>query len=266
MKNSGQRIWGIVVRHLFSWPRNVENIAETFWWPTFDILTWGLTTEYLRQTQGLPARFVSFLVGGVLLWLIVYRSQQEMGLAFLWEVWERNLLNILVTPLSIWEFLTATLILGSIKLIASAAWLTLLAFVLFKFNIFQLGWSLVPYILLLLLTGWSAGFVINGIVVRFGQRIQSFTWTLILILYPFSAVFYPLSVLPSWMQVVARFVPTSYVFEGMRRILSGQTVNTSFITIACFLNVIYLLLSLLFFRRCFRKAQEEGMIVKFSNS
>lgn len=259
-----RRIWGLVVRHLFSWPRDLEAIAESFWWPSFDVFIWGLTTVYLQSKQGVPEYFISLFLGAIVLWMFVYRSQQEMGFMFLREFWDRNLLNILTTPLTIGEFLLSSIMLGSIKLAISAIWMVIIAYVLFTFNLFSLGWYLIPFVINLLLVGWSGGFFINGLIMRYGYRIQAFAWTLILFIQPFSAVFYPVSVMPGWMQLVAKILPTSYVFEGMRAILTQGKFNWQLLVVASSLNCIYLALSLYFFKYSFSKAQEIGMIVKFS--
>lgn len=263
MKLSKRRIWGIIIRHLFSWPRDLDSLADAFWWPTFDLLIWGLTTVYLQKQQGVPSLFISFFLGGIVLWMFVYRPQQEMGMTFLKEFWDRNLLNILTTPLTTNEFLLASIILGLAKLIISSVWLYVLAFWFFQFDMFKLGYFLIPFIINLILTGWSVGFVINGIILRKGYQIQAFAWTLILILQPFSAVFYPVSALPVWMQTISRLIPTSYVFEGMRQVLQHGTIIVNNLVIAFLLNGVYLILAMMFFKRSFRKAQEMGMIVKF---
>lgn len=259
-----KRVWAIVVRHLFSWYRDLEVLFESFWWPSFDLFIWGLVTLYLRTSEGAPTIFINFFLGAIVLWMFVYRAQQEMGFVFLKEVWDRNLLNIFTTPLSIWEFLTASMLLGITKLAISAVWMAILAILLFEFNIFSLGLALIPYVANLLILGWSAGFIINGLIIRYGWRVQSFAWTLILIIQPFSAVFYPVSVMPLWMQFVARLIPASYVFEGMRKVLIDGSVDIWGLLIATLLNIFYVFLSILFFANSFRKAKESGMLVKFS--
>lgn len=121
-----------------------------------------------------------------------------------------------------------------------------------------------PFLLNLFLVGWTAGFVVNSLIVRYGYRVQAFTWSLIIIIQPFSAVYYPVSTMPQWMQVIARFVPTSYIFEGMRSIIREGTMNLGALGFATFLNVFYLVLSLFFYNWSFKKAKESGMIVKFN--
>lgn len=264
MKVSFTRIWAIIVRHLFSWPRDLESLAESFWWPSFDLFIWGFVTVYLRDAESTSNVFISFFLGAIVLWMFVYRAQQEMGFVFLKEVWDRNLLNIFTTPLKISEFVIGSLVLGITKLAISAIWMSILAIILFEFNIFSLGFWLIPFVLNLLVLGWTAGFIINGLIVQYGFRVQSFAWTLILIIQPFSAVFYPVSVLPQWMQTVAKLIPVSYVFEGMRQILLDGFLNTSSLIVATGLNMFYLALACLFFAESFKRAKRSGMIVKFS--
>lgn len=258
------RVWAIMIRHLFSWPRDLEGLAEAFWWPSFDLLIWGLMSTFLQKQQGVAPVYLSVFISSIVLWMFVYRSQQEVGIMFLKEVWDRNFLNIMTTPVTIWEFLLASLGLGTIKLAVSASWMMILAFVLFKLNVFSIGWVMILFVINLLLTGWSAGFFINGLIVQYGNRIQSFAWTLLLIIQPFSAVFYPVSSLPGWMQWVAKILPTSYIFEGMRASLLQGKVGMSDLVIATALNMVYLVLSLWFFSFSFKRARESGMLVKFS--
>ncbi len=264
MKINLRRVAAIIIRHLLVWPRELDALAEAFWWPSFDLFIWGLMTIYLQQRQGVSFLFIGFFIGAIVLWMFVYRSQQEMGLMFLREAWDRNLLNLFTSPLTIWEFLVATLFLGTLKLFISATWMIFLAYLLFAFNIFTLGWLLVPFIINLLLVGWSAGLIVNGLIVQHGYRVQAFAWTLILIIQPVSAVFYPVAAMPLWMQKIAYFLPTSYIFEGMRSVLSHGRFDYQNLLIASGLNLVYLCLSISYFARSFRKAQQSGMIIKFS--
>lgn len=257
------RIYAVIVRHMYQWPRDYENLAEAFWWPTIDIVVWGLASTYIAQQNSSQHLIVQFFVGALVLWMFVYRSQQEVGFTFLKEVWDRNFLNLMTTPLTIAEFTTASLLLGAIRLFISAIYMSVLAYIFFSFNIGVYALSLVPWVIILLMTGWAAGFFINGLIIRYGYRIQSFAWTLILAIQPFSAVFYPVSSLPLWMQRIAHVIPPSYAFEGMRKIFITQRGSFDGIQIAFFLNVIYLFLAVMYFNYSFHKSKENGMLVKF---
>lgn len=258
------RVWAVMARHLMSWPRSLERVADAFWWPSFNLLIWGLVTVYLEQQTNTYQMLVNIFLGGVIMWVFVYRSQEEIGIILLQEAWDRNLLNMFASPLTIWEFTIAAFLLSAVKLLLSVAWMVTLGLLLFQFNIFRFGLVLVPYAGLLLASGLIMGIIINGLIIRFGYRIQVFAWSLILLLQPFSGVYYPVGSLPSWMQNVARFLPTSYVFEGMRYVLKNGTIDGAGIRMALLLTVVYLIIAVGFFGWIFGQAKERGMLMKFS--
>lgn len=258
------RVRALVTRHLMSWPRSLERVADAFWWPTLNLVTWGLVNVFLQKQTGATVFYVQLFLGGLLMWTMVGRAQEEMGILFLQEAWDRNLLNIFSSPITIAEFSAATIALSLIKLMITFVWMSTLSFVLFTFNIFSLGWLLIPYAILLVIFGWSLGFFINGLIIRYGYRVQVFAWTLSMAVMPFSAVYFPLSSLPQWMQYVGRMLPTTYIFEGMRSIFATGRIEYSSILVALILTLIYLGISVRFFIWSYRKAQESGMIMKFS--
>ena len=47
-------------------------------------------------------------------------------------------------------------------------------------------------------------------------------WPIPGLLSPFAAVFYPVSTLPGWMQVLSYALPPSYVFEGLRALVAAS--------------------------------------------
>lgn len=258
------RVYALVLRHLMTWPRSLERVADAFWWPTMNLLIWGLVNVFLQKETGTSGFFVQLFLGGLLMWTLVTRSQEEMGMLFLQEAWDRNLLNIFSSPITIWEFSIATIALSITKLSLTFLWMFFLSLVLFAFNIFTLGWILIPYALVLIMFGWSLGFFINGLIIQHGYRIQVFAWTLTMIVLPFSGVYYPISTLPVWMQLVAKALPASYIFEGMRHVFLTGSIEMNGLLIASGLNILYLILGMWFFAQSYRKAQESGMIMKFS--
>ncbi len=253
-----------MMRHLMSWPRSLERLADAFWYPSFNLLIWGLVTTYLQQQTGSYQFFISLFLGGVIMWVFVYRSQEEIGVILLQEAWDRNLLSMFSSPLTIWEFTIGAFFLSILKLILSVTWMIFLGYLLFHFNLFRFGLILVPYAALLLVTGGIMGILINGLIIQFGYRIQVFAWSLILVLQPFSGVFYPISSLPAWMQFVARGMPTSYVFEGMRTVLGEGRIDYSGLITAIILSAVYFILAVWFFVWSFRRAKETGALMKFS--
>ncbi len=253
-----------MARHMMSWPRSLERLADAFWWPSFNLLIWGLVTTYLQQQTGSYQFFISLFLGGVIMWVFVYRSQEEIGVILLQEAWDRNLLSMFSSPLTIWEFTIAAFFLSVVKLILSVVWMITLGYFLFQFNLFRYGLVLVPYAALLLITGGIMGMLINGLIIRFGYRIQVLAWSLILILQPFSGVFYPISSLPLWMQQVSKLLPPSYIFEGMRSVLTEGKIDYPGLAVSAALSGVYFVLAVWFFAWSFGKARKSGALMKFS--
>lgn len=256
------RIKGILFQNLYHLRHSLEDGVDTFLWPTMDIVIWGLMTNYFIALRGSLASVIAFLLGGLILWNIVWRAQQDISFSFLRNIWNRNLVNLFSSPLSSWEFIIAAMFLGLIKIILTLAIISLIAFFLYSFNIFSLGFALLPFFVSLISFAWAAGLFITGLVIRFGMRVQAFTWSLIILINPLSAVFYPISILPSFLQKVAWLLPTTHIFEGMRQVLAKNELPVEHLIWAFALNAIYLFLAGWFFSFMFKKARQKGSLAK----
>lgn len=257
------RIYAIVLKIMYSFTHSYDRLADAFYWPTMDLLLWGLTSTYFKTTGTDDSKIIMVIVSGILLWIIVWRGQFEITLNLLEDLWDRNLINIFATPLKFSEWITAFIIVGLIKAILSLSFATGMAYLLYRTNFFVLGFNLIPFIFLLILTGWWAGFFIAGIILRFGSKVQTLAWGMIYLLAPFSAVYYPVAILPGWAQKISMIVPTSYIFEGAREVINKGVLDYRKLLISLCLNIFYLILALIFLRRSFDKVLDKGLAKVF---
>lgn len=262
MKNNRLgRIYAIIIRHMRVWIINWSRLSDTLYWPVLNMIIWGYVSIFLASQGNSPNLLVVFL-GGFIFWNIMHRAQEEMSVGFMDDLWSRNFANIFASPISVWEYLAALILMGIFKLIISTSLILIIAIVVFNFNLFSVGIYLFPFIFNLLLTGWWVGFIINGLVFRFGYDVEALAWTIIFVLQPFSGVYYPLSVMPGWMQFISKFIPSSYIFEGLRMLIFQGKVENGLLVTSFLLNVIYLSLSLLFYKKMFEAAREKGYLTK----
>lgn len=260
-----KRIFAMVIRHLYVWPRNLDRLMGSFGWPILEITIWGLTMSYFQKNLLNSASLLTVILGSVMMWQILARTQTEISVVFLDEVWNKNLINIFSSPLTKNEFLVSIIILNTIKIIFTISSLIVVALFYYKFNLINSFGMYLPFLFLnLFLFGWSVGFFVIGVILRFGYRVQELAWAIFLVTQPFSCVFYPISALPAWAKSIAMILPSSYLFEEMRSILSKNPVNMSNLFISFFLNIVYLILSIWFFSRMFEKAREHGRLVKLN--
>lgn len=254
------KIYGIILRYLYLFKHSFDRIGDAFYWPTIDLLVWGLASTYFKNYNPEASQIVVIIVSGILFWIIVWQSQYQISVNLLEELWTKNLLNIFAAPVKFSEWIASLLIMGVIKAIISFSFASLLAYILYHLEIFTYGFYLLPFALILIMTGWWVGFFVSGLILRFGKKIQILGWAFVSVLYPFSAVFYPVSTLPDWAQKISSIIPITYVFEGARSIIEHGTLNVNIIYTGIALNVIYIILSLLFLRSSFKSVLKKGLI------
>jgi len=255
------RVSAMIQRHLYLYQRSVPRLMEIFFWPLMDILVWGFITIYLQQSDQTLPRFVTFFLGALLLWDLFYRAQQGISVSFLEEIWSKNLLNIFVSPVRPSEFLTALMAIGLAKMIIAGIASALMAWLLYDFNLFVIGISLLPFALNLLVMGWTIGIISTSAILRYGQEAEVLAWGLGFLIQPVSAVFYPVSVLPSFIQPVALALPVAHIFEGMRTVLETGAVPYDSLIAATVLNGVYLTVSIFLFHWVLRVVRDKGLLI-----
>ncbi len=260
-----KRIIAVVIRHLYIWPRSPERFMWTFGWPFFGLLIWGLAISFLQNSSSSSFSFINIIIGGIIFWEIVVQPQREISINFIDEMWNKNMLNLFASPLTKAEYLTALIIIGAIKMVVTIISLTIGSLILYKFNIFSTFGLSIPILFInLILFGITLGFFVNSLILRFGISVQEIAWAIVAIVQPFSCVLYPLSSLPAWVQKISIFLPVTYVFEEMRRIMLDNNIIFSNLIFAFFLNILYLTISIWFFFAMFEKAREHGRLVKLN--
>jgi ABC-2 type transport system permease protein len=257
-------IAGIVLRQIYLLRGSPVRAVPMVTWVAIDIVLWGFITRYLNTVSGSGMDFVPTLLGGVLLWDFCTRIMQGVTTAFLEDVWSRNFLNLFASPLSISEYIAGLVITSILTSIIGVIVMVLLATTVFHLQFFSMGLPLVAFLMLLFVFGISLGIFASAIVLRLGPASEWLLWPLPALVSPFAAVFYPLGVLPHWMQVVAHALPPSYVFEGMRALLAGGPFPGTLLLLGSSVAVLELLLAAYFYARVYRHAVRTGLLARYS--
>lgn len=259
-------IQALVMRYFFLYTRTPVRFVELFFWPMVHLLVWGYLTVFLQRHTGDDFPYeITFLIGAVILWDILFRAQQGVAIFFLEDVWSRNLLNVFAAPVSNADYLGATYAVGLIRAAITSTILAVLSLVLYSFNVFALSWTLVPFVFNLLLFGWALGMISTALIVRWGPAAETLAWAIPFFVQPFAAVYYPVDALPVVLQWAARAMPCSYVFEGMRDVLKTGALDWGVLGFATALNFVYLAVAGLLFVQTMKKAREKALLTKFAS-
>lgn len=260
-------IHALITRYVLLYTRNPVRAFELFFWPIVQLLLWGFVTAFLQgQGGGDFPRFITFLVGGIILWDALFRAQQGVAISFLEDVWTRNLLNVFAAPVRMGEYLAATFGVGLLRVAVTAVVLGVIAGLAWSFDLLQFRASLVFFYANLMLFGWALGILSISLILRWGHGAESLAWAVPFMIQPFAAVFYPVATLPGWMQWIAWALPPSHVFEGMRAVLAGQGIAWSTLVIATVLNLLYLAAAGWLFAFTLAQARERGLLVKVTST
>jgi ABC-2 type transport system permease protein len=223
---------------------------------------WGFTSSFLAsRTTGLAGLAAGVLIGGVLLWEVALRSQMGVATGFLEELWSRNLGHLFVSPLRPWELVTALICVSMLRVSVGIAPAILLAWLLYAFNLFAPGPVMVLFFVNLMVMGWWVALGVVSLILRHGLGAEALAWSLLFGLTPFSAVYYPVSVLPPAIRPIAWALPSSHVFEGMRTLLNSGEVRWGQLGIAMALNLFWLAVMVGVFARQFRAARTRGALI-----
>lgn len=258
---SPRRIGALVLRHLYlmsaSWPR----LLEMIYWPTVQMVLWGFITLFLSTNSSYVAQAAGVLLSAVLLWDVLFRGQLGIALVFMEEMYSRNLGHLFVSPLRPYEMICSLIVMSLIRTTIGVGGAALVAIAFFHYNIFGLGLPLIAFFLNLIIMSWAIGLLVAGIVMRYGLGAESIAWVAIFALQPLSGVYYPIHVLPHWLQPVAWALPSSHVFEGLRALLFEHRLDTALLVQAALLNVVYLGGGVAAFLAFFHAARKRGLLL-----
>ncbi len=252
------RIWAVFLRYFYTFWR-LDSLCDLFYWPALDIFLWGITSVWIQQHEGGVPDLALAILTGLIFWQLIWRGNYEVTINLLLEFWSRNMVNLFSTPLRLCEWVTSIMLIGVVKIAINLVFGALIVYLAYALNIFQLGWAFLPYCISLTIAGWFMGFLSAAMIVYYGQRLQMLAWMTAYLFAPFSAVYYPVSALPKWAQVIAHCLPTTYIFEGMRESLYHQRFSLHMLVTSLWLNLLYLTVAILFFVWMYDKSREKGL-------
>ncbi len=254
------RVAAVARRHVYVLQRAPQRWFDVVFWPVVDAVLFGSLGVYFSRASGTGARGVAFLLAGIILFHVVFQAEISLATGFMEETWSRNLLNLMVTPLTEVEFVAGIALFGLAKLLMGVATVSIVAFALFAFQISDVGLALIPIVAILLLVGWSVGLVVIGLILRVGQGAEILAWGLIAMIMPLSGVFYPTTALPGVLQPLAAVLPTTHVFAAARQVVAGHAVPWGQLGLAAAGSVVAAVAAAAFVARMLRVFRSRGYI------
>ncbi|MBW3020028.1 ABC transporter permease [Candidatus Woesearchaeota archaeon] len=240
--------------------KSLDRIADIVFWPTLSILMWGFTTLFLQK--GYNVNIIGLILAGFIFYQFFQRCQSDIALYLLEDLWSDNLQNVYSTPVTKWDKLVSLVIFGVLKSLLAFGTAAFLSLVFFKFNLFSYNLTyLFFYFFSLSLFSIGIGILLVSLVLRFGTNIQMFVWGFSFMLQPLIAVFYPVSILPVFLQKISLLIPATYVFEGLRGLRESGIFDYGEFFYSIFLNLILIIIACVLYAMAFSHNKKTGRLV-----
>lgn len=263
MTSSINRIYAMVLRYMYILFGSKMRIIELVYWPLIQMVLWAFISQYLMTNVTSGAMYIAgYLLAGVMLWDMLFRTQLGVSISVMEEFWSRNLGHLFVSPIRPWEWWASTMVVGLVRGLVGTGVAAVVAYALYHYNIIAIGPALALCMLNVILMGWWLGVLTSALLLKGGPGVEGFAWAFPFMLVPVAAVYYPVSILPDWLQTVAYALPASHAFEGMRHAVRTGSVDMAQFSIALGLNIFYMLVSLGVMTLVFNSCRKHGAFLK----
>jgi ABC-2 type transport system permease protein len=255
------RIYALYLRHFYLIKSSLPRLLDLIYWPTIQIILWGFISKFFTMHSDFYNDTVGIILSAAILYDFLFRSSISFNMLFLEEIWSRNFTNLFIAPLKISEIITALTATALIRTLIGIVPAVLLASPFFGVSLLNLGPALFLLLISLYVFGITLGLIVVSGLLRYGPAFENVAWSSLFLLAPLGCIYYPLSILPDWLQLIAKTLPLVYIFEEVRSILLNNIVNYNNILSALMLNVIYFTLSIFVFYSAFSEARKKGTLI-----
>ena len=255
------RMYGLFLRHFYLIKGSLPRVLDLIYWPTIQIILWGFISKFFTMYSDYYTNTIGVILSCAILYDFLFRSSISFNMLFLEEIWSRNFTNLFVAPLKISEIIIALTFTALIRTLIGIVPAIILMSPLFGVSILNMGPALLLLFLSLYMFGTTLGILVTSGLLRFGPAFENTAWSSLFLLAPLGCVYYPLSILPEWLQYVSKFLPLVYIFEEARSILINNVINFENIFKALLLNLLYFVFAVIVFYFSFYGARKKGTLV-----
>ena len=90
---------------------------------------------------------------------------------------------------------------------------------------------------------------------------ENIAWASLFFLAPLGCIYYPIEILPEFLQIIAKGLPLVHIFEEMRNILMTGTVDYGNILKSIVISIVYFCLGILVFYISYYGAKKRGTLI-----
>ncbi len=255
------KIFALSLRHIYLIKGSFPRILDLIYWPTIQIFLWGFISKFFTLNSSYYDNTIGVILSAAILYDFLFRASISYNMMFLEEIWSRNFTNLFISPIKLSEIISALTLTAIFRTLIGLVPATLLAIPLFGVSILKIGFPLIFLLLTLYIFGVTLGLFVTSGLLRFGPSFENIAWASLFFLAPLGCIYYPIEILPQWLQIIAKLLPLVHIFEEMRDILIYNTIDYIQIIKAIFISVIYFVIGILSFYISYNGAKNRGTLI-----
>jgi len=255
------KIFALSLRHIYLIKGSFPRIIDLIYWPTIQIFLWGFISKFFTLNSTYYENTVGIILSAAILYDFLFRSSISYNMMFLEEIWSRNFTNLFIAPIKLSEIIAALTFTAIFRTLIGLVPAALLAIPFFGVSILKIGLPLIFLLITLYIFGVTLGLLVTSGLIRFGPSFENIAWASLFFLAPLGCIYYPIDILPAWLQVIAKLLPLVHIFEEMRNILIYDSLNNFQILKAMVISFIYFVLGIFVFYLSYNGAKNRGTLI-----
>ena len=255
------KIFALSLRHVYLIKGSFPRILDLIYWPTIQIFLWGFISKFFTLSSSYYSNTVGIILSAAILYDFLFRASISYNMMFLEEIWSRNFTNLFIAPIKISEIITALTVTAIFRTLIGLVPASLLAIPLFGISIFKIGVPLIFLLTALYVFGVTLGLLVTSGLVRFGPSFENIAWASLFFLAPLGCIYYPIEILPNWLQIISKLLTLVHIFEEMRNILIYDIINYIQIIKAIFISLLYFIFGIIVFYWSYNGAKVRGTLI-----
>ena len=259
------KIFALSLRHIYLIKGSFPRILDLIYWPTIQIFLWGFISKFFTLNSSFYENTVGVILSAAILYDFLFRSSISYNMMFLEEIWSRNFTNLFIAPIKISEIITALTCTAIFRTLIGLIPASIIAIPLFGVSIFKIGIPLIFLLITLYVFGITLGLLVTAGLIRYGPSFENIAWASLFFLAPLGCIYYPVEILPLWLQIIAELLPLVYIFEEMRNILIYDSINLYQIFKATLISFVYFILGIVVFYKSYDGAKERGTLINMGD-
>ena len=255
------KIFALSLRHIYLIKGSFPRVLDLIYWPTIQIFLWGFISKFFTLSSSFYENTVGVILSAAILYDFLFRSSISYNMMFLEEIWSRNFTNLFIAPIKLSEIIAALTFTAIFRTLIGLIPASIIAIPLFGVSIFKIGFPLIFLLTTLYIFGVTLGLLVTAGLLRFGPSFENIAWASLFFLAPLGCIYYPIEILPYWLQIVAKLLPLVHIFEEMRNILIYDIISYYQILKATLISFIYFVLGIIVFYWSYSGAKNRGTLI-----